>query len=88
MADIESDIFDMVARKANIERGTLSRDTELSSIELKSIDMLEIMFDIEEKFNISLLYNANQSPSGNDFKTAGEFIDFVKGHLDKSTPAA
>ena len=62
MADIESAIFDIVAQQAKVERSSLKHDTELSSIELDSIDILEIIFDIEEEFNISILYNANQVP--------------------------
>ena len=80
MADVESEIFDIIAQKANIERSTLTRATELSEVKLESIDMLEIIFDVEEKFNISISYNANQGTSGG-FKTAGDVVDFIKSHM-------
>ena len=86
MADVESAIFDIVAQKANIERSTLSRATELSSIALESIDMLEIMFDIEEKFDISVLYNANQSSADGGFKTAGDVVDFIRNQMNEGAP--
>jgi acyl carrier protein len=82
--DIESAIFDIVAQKANIERTTLSRAIELTSIALESIDMLEIIFDIEEKFNFSVLYNANRSSAdGGGFKTAGDVVDFIKTQINE-----
>jgi len=84
MSDIESAIFDIVAQKAKLERSSLNHDTELSSIELDSIDILEIIFDIEEKFNISILYNANQSPGERGgFKTAGDVADFIKTQMNE-----
>jgi acyl carrier protein len=84
MADIESAIFDIVAQKARIDRSSLNHDTELSSIELDSIDMLEIIFDIEEKFDVSILYNANQFPDeGGGFKTAGDVVDFIKNQINE-----
>jgi acyl carrier protein len=84
MADIESAIFDIVAQQAKVERSSLKHDTELSSIELDSIDILEIIFDIEEEFNISILYNANQVPGeGGGFKTACDVIDFIKIQINE-----
>jgi acyl carrier protein len=80
MADVESEIFDIIAQKANIERNTLTRATELSDVKLESIDMLEIIFEVEEKFNIAVSYNANQGTSGG-FKTAGDVVDFIKSHM-------
>jgi acyl carrier protein len=84
MADVEGEIFDIIAQKANIERSTLSRATELSDVKLESIDMLEIIFEVEEKFNISVSYNANQGTSGG-FKTAGDVVDFIKSHMTENT---
>ena len=71
--------MDIIAKKANADRATLSRATELSTIDMDSLDFVEIVFDIEEKFDISLPYNANESAAVNNakFKTIGDVIDIV-----------
>jgi acyl carrier protein len=74
MDDVEATVLDYVAQKANVERATLSRETPIESLDLASIDILEIMFEVEEKYNISLLYNVNE---GGSFKTVGDVLDLV-----------
>ena len=74
MDDVEATVLDYVAQKANVERTTLSRETPIESLDLASIDILEIMFEVEEKYNISLLYNVNE---GGSFKTVGDVLDLV-----------
>jgi acyl carrier protein len=83
MDDVETTVLDYVAKKASVERGTLSRATEIASLNLASIDILEIMFDVEEKYNISLLYNANDS-GGGGFKTVGDVMDLVEKQIGQS----
>ena len=89
MADVEKVIFDLIAKKPNIERTSLTRETQLSDIKLESIDMLEIIFEAEETFDISVMYNANQATSavGADLKTAGGVVDFVTGEINRNKAA-
>lgn len=81
--DMERDVLTIIARKANVEPASLNRTTDLSTLDLASLDMLEIVFDIEERFDISIAYNANQalSPHHTDFKTVGDVLDFVANHV-------
>jgi acyl carrier protein len=83
MADVETVVLDIIAQKAGVERDGLHRATEISSLGLESLDIVEIIFDIEEKLDISLLYNANEASStdGGSFKTVGEVVDFVIKHV-------
>jgi acyl carrier protein len=74
MDNVETAVLDFVAKKANVDRATLSRETPVESLDLASIDILEIMFEVEEKYNISLLYNVNE---GSSFKTVGDVLDLV-----------
>jgi acyl carrier protein len=84
MDDVETTVLDYVAKKANVERATLSRATEIASLDLQSIDILEIMFDVEEKYNISLLYNVNEGgSSGGGFKTVGDVLALIEKQTGK-----
>ncbi len=79
MADIEGIILNIIAEKAKVERGTLNRATELKGLDLDSLDVVEIFFEIDEAFDISLPFNANEAASieSAKFKTAGDVIDLV-----------
>ena len=85
MADVETAVFDVIAKKAGVEHGALRRATEISTLGLEFLDIVEIIFEIEEKFDISLLYNANEASStdGGSFKTVGEVVDFVMKHVNQ-----
>lgn len=76
---IESDIFDIVATQAKIDRATLTRDTKLSELDLQSIDIIELIFAIEDKFDISVPYSPNDlNSAGISFEVVGNLIDAVE----------
>jgi acyl carrier protein len=85
--DLERDIVAIIAHQAKVDPAGLNRMTELSTLDLVSLDMLEIVFDVEEKFDISIAYNANEalSPQHKSFKTVGDVMDFVATHLSSKT---
>jgi acyl carrier protein len=89
-ADVERDVIEIIAQQAKVDPARLSRTTELETLDLVSLDMLEVVFDVEEKFDISIAYNANQalSPEHKSFKTVGDVMDFVATHLSSKTPSA
>jgi acyl carrier protein len=75
----ENDIFDIVAKQAKVDRATLKRDTKLSELDLQSIDIIELIFAIEDKFDISVPYSPNDlSTAGISFETVGDLIDAVE----------
>jgi len=77
--NIENDIFDIVAKQAKADRATLTRDTRLSELDLQSIDIIELIFAIEDKFDISVPYSPNDlNSAGISFETIGNVIDAVE----------
>ena len=77
--DTENDIIDIVAKQAKADRATLKRDTHLSELDLQSIDIIELVFAIEDKFDISVPYNANDlNSAGISFETIGNLVDAVE----------
>jgi acyl carrier protein len=75
----ESDILEIVAKQAKVDSATLKRDTRLSELDLQSIDIVELLFAIEDKFDISVPYNASDvNAAGISFETVGDLIDAVE----------
>jgi acyl carrier protein len=66
---------------------TVSLDTKLSDLEIESLDLAVIVFDIEDTFGIQIPYNANEEVQ--DFATVGSVVDRVKALIaEKGTAGA
>jgi acyl carrier protein len=76
--DTEHDVIELVAKQAKVEPTTLTRDTKLTDLNLQSIDVVELVFAIEEKFDIEVPYGAGeQNTAGISFGSVGDIVDAV-----------
>ena len=79
MANMENDIIEIIAKQAKVDRDTLKRDTKLSELDLQSIDIIELIFAIEDKFDISVPYSPSDlNSAGISFDTVGNLVDAVE----------
>jgi acyl carrier protein len=76
--DILEDVKQIIAKQINIPVEQLNADTKLTEIGIESLDDIEIVFALEEKFDISIPFNANESVA-EAFATVGQVADAVKG---------
>ena len=84
----ERDIFEIVAKQAKVEPSALTSDVLLSDLELQSIDVVELVFAIEEKFDIQVPYSpSDQDSAGISFKSVGEIIEAVNKLVAEQHPA-
>jgi acyl carrier protein len=81
--DVECSVLEIIARKAKVEPAALNRATEISALNLDAMDMLETVFEIEEQFDISVAYNANEASSRDTgFNTVGDVVDLLTRELN------
>ena len=73
------DVLEIVAQKAMMDRSQLTPETKLSTLNISSLDMVEIFFAVEDKLGIELPFNANTG--GQDFKTLGDVLNLVEQQL-------
>lgn len=74
----EQDVFEIVASQAKTDPAALNRDTKLSDLNLQSIDVVELVFAIEEKFDIEVPYApGDQNTAGISFQSVGDIVDAV-----------
>jgi len=52
--DLKNDITAMIAQHFEIDIAKLSAETEIASLGIDSLSMIEFMFQMEEKFNIQM----------------------------------
>ena len=61
MEPIIESVRQIIAKVLKIPVERLAPDTALQNIGVESLDLIEIIFALEEKFNISIPYNANEA---------------------------
>jgi acyl carrier protein len=76
MPDVAQDVMAIIAKKVPGRSGQLQLTDNLRDIGLESIDALEMVFDLEEKFGIQIPYNANSSEQ--EFATVGDVVSAIE----------
>lgn len=85
MADVANDVIAIIARKVPGDKKDIKLTDNLQELGLESIDALEMVFDLEEKFGIQIPYNANSAAT--DFSTVGDVTNAIQKLVDEK-PAA
>jgi len=55
----------------------ITRDTELSSLGIHSLELTEIIFDLEEEYGIEI--DMNTSEAWNKLNNVGDIVEAVRG---------
>jgi len=83
----EKDIVEIVSKQAKVEADAVKPETRLADLDLQSIDIVELVFAIEEKFDIEVPYApSDQNAAGISFKTVGDIINAVNDLVAKQHP--
>jgi acyl carrier protein len=59
LSKTESQIIDIIAAQAMIDATSLTAQTKLADLALDSLMMVEVVFALEEAFDVSIPFNAN-----------------------------
>ncbi|MEL6380688.1 MAG: phosphopantetheine-binding protein, partial [Pseudomonadota bacterium] len=54
-----------------------TRETLITDLGIDSFSVVEIIYEIEERLNVEVPFNANENPFG-DMKTVGDLIDALQ----------
>tara|TARA_E500000331_G_scaffold238292_1_gene228638 strand:+ start:2599 stop:2862 length:264 start_codon:yes stop_codon:yes gene_type:complete len=86
MTSVESDIFEIIADKAEVEREKVISNASLEELKIESLDVVEIIFAIEEKFDINVPFNANDQDL--EFDTVGDVVKAIENLIKENDGAA
>ncbi len=78
MADMEKAILEIVKSHAVGLVGDVTRDTLIADLGIDSFSVVEIIYEIEEKLNVEVPFNANENPFG-DMNKVGDLLDALDG---------
>ena len=86
--DIRGTIANIIAEQAMVDASEIKDSTTMEELGLDSLSLVEVVFGIEEAFDISIPYNAND-PSESDFDLSNfqAVVKAVKGLLDEKGAA-
>lgn len=54
MSSVQDTIFDIISKEAGIDRSKISADSTLKDLEIQSLDAVQIIFEIEDHYKITL----------------------------------
>jgi acyl carrier protein len=72
MSSTEQVIVDIIARICSIERQRITLDATLKDLDVHSLDAVQVLFEIEDHFDVSV-------PERDDQYAAGTVRDLVAG---------
>jgi acyl carrier protein len=78
--NVKNRVIAIIAEQAVLDVSEISLDQSLDSLGLDSLGLVETIFAIEESFDVSVPFNANEpSKSGFDLSSVAAIIVAVEG---------
>lgn len=71
--EIKEKVFDIFAKEARLDRDSLTRESVLAELNIESLDMVQILFGIEETFEVYVPQEEVEN-----LKTLGDVIEGIK----------
>jgi acyl carrier protein len=82
MDEVTADTMAIIAKRLPADRHALSMTDRLEDLGIDSFTAVEMIFDLEEKFDVQISWNANESMS--DFVTVGDVVAAMKKLVGRS----
>lgn len=67
--------IEIIAEKTGIDPGEIKPETELATLEIESLDLAEIIFDLEDEFDVEI--EMNTANAWEHLKTVGDVANAV-----------
>jgi acyl carrier protein len=77
MSTVQQDTFDIIAKQAKIDIASITPQSTLKDLGIASLDAIEVIFDIEEHFNINLPNEDTDLENG----TVGHLVEAIERQL-------
>ena len=77
MAEMEAALLEIIKEHAVGLTGELTRETPIADLGIDSFAVVEIIYEVEEKLNVEVPFNANENPFG-DMKNVGDLVDALE----------
>lgn len=82
MAEFETAVLAIIEENAVGLTGPVTRETAIGDLGIDSFSIVEIVYEIEEKLEVEVPFNANENPFG-DMKTVGDLMTALENLIQK-----
>jgi acyl carrier protein len=83
---IVADLLDIIRRHTKSTGPDWTAATTLEDVGIDSFDLVELIFEVEDKYGVSINFNANRTTD--DFKTVGDVARVIQDTLNQTGAAA
>ncbi|QDZ00138.1 acyl carrier protein [Nitratireductor mangrovi] len=77
---LEADIVEKVAAHAGLDKNDISLSTDLMELGIHSLELTEIIFDIEEQYDVEIEMNTSEAWS--KLKNVGDVVAALRKLID------
>lgn len=85
MNDVATDVIAIIAKKKRVDKANVELSDRLEDLGLELLDAVEMIFDLEEKFDITIPYNANTNNLRTEFDTVGDVVKSIQTLVNKKS---
>lgn len=82
MKATETELLDLIAQEAIIDRAKLTREATLEDLGISSLDLISMLFELEEKYGV--IIEEGDMPQ---MTTLGEMLDFLMARINTEATA-
>jgi acyl carrier protein len=79
MKSVKNDIINIIAEYLDISPDELDEHKTLDDLQIDSLDFAEIMFEIEEKFDTSIMFEMQDQK--NDIRNLGDALRLIEEQI-------
>jgi acyl carrier protein len=76
MDDVAADTIAIIAKRLPVEKRNLHLTDRLEDLGIDSFSAVEMIFDLEEKFDIQISYNSNDPRP--EFETVADVVEAIR----------
>ncbi len=86
MTNVAAEVIAIIAKRIPGQNDDLNPADKLTELGIESIDAIDMIFDLEEKFDIEIPYNANSAQT--EFGTVGDVVRAIEQVLARKAASA
>ena len=84
MTDVAHETIEIIRKRAGAKGEAVQMDAKLKELGLESLNAIEMVMDLEEKFDIHIPFTANDTEA-KDFETVGDIVRAIEALVASKT---
>lgn len=81
--DVTARAIDIIASYSNLDAAQITRDTELDLIGINSLELTEVVMDLEDHYGVQIDLNASEA--WDSLKTVGDVVETIEKLVDSGS---